>query len=310
MGNRKDRKRRREKHRIAKLKDAEPAPNPSPNSSNYLTLGSQKEKRLIHSIHPVSPIFHTFQSMISKAYIHEYGNGKMEPEHADLKETLEARGILCELFTTKRLLRSQLVIDDQTLVAGDNPTMMNVFKQLGINWVNDSYPESLRKYLNRNVWESSIRKLLMESHEREVANVFIKPKSKAKLFPGFVINSSTDLCLLDGIAKDTDLYCSSVVNWISEFRIFVIKSKIVGIKNYAGNNDLKLNIEVVESAISDFDKSNQRTDAYGIDFGILEDGTMALIEWNDGFALGSYGLEKEIYTELILTRWDELLRTR
>jgi hypothetical protein len=143
-----------------------------------------------------------------------------------------------------------------------------------------------------------------------VANVFVKPKSKAKLFTGFVINSNTGLYQLDGIAKNTDLYCSSVVNWLSEYRVFVTKSKIVGVKNYAGDEGLLLNMEVVESAIRDFDQSNQRTDAYGIDFGILEDGTTALIEWNDGFALGSYGLEKEIYTELILTRWYELLRTR
>jgi hypothetical protein len=40
----------------------------------------------------------------------------------------------------------------------------------------------------------------------------------------------------------------------------------------------------------------------------LDDGNTALIEWNDGFALGSYGLEKEIYTELILTRWEEILK--
>lgn len=248
--------------------------------------------------------------MISKAYIHEYGNNRVEPEHLDIKETLEARGIACELFTTKRLMRNQIALDNQTLVVGDNPTMMTVFKRLGINWTNDSYPESLRKYLNRTIWESSVRNLLLESHRNEIANIFVKPKSKAKLFTGFVINSNTGLYQLDGIAKNTDLYCSSVVNWLSEYRVFVAKSKIVGIKNYAGDDSLLLNMEVVESAIRDFDQSNQRTDAYGIDFGILEDGTTALIEWNDGFALGSYGLEKEIYTELILARWHELLRTR
>lgn len=246
--------------------------------------------------------------MILKAYIHEYGNGKIEPEHLDIKQTLETKGIECQLFTTKRLMRNQIVVDKQTLVVGDNPTMLTVFKRLGINWINDSYPESVRKYLNRNVWESSIRKLLLKSHGNDVVNVFVKPKSKAKLFTGFIINSSTDLCRLEGFAKDTDLYCSSVVNWISEYRVFVIKSKIVGVKNYDGDESLKLDMEVVKNAINDLEKSNQRTDAYGIDFGILDDGTTALIEWNDGFALGSYGLEKEIYTELILTRWNEILK--
>lgn len=234
----------------------------------------------------------------------------MEPEHMDIKEILEARGIECKLFTTKRLMRNQLLIDDTTLVVGDNPTMMNVFKLLGINWTNDSYPQSLRKYLNRNVWESSIRNLLLRSHENDIGNIFVKPKSKAKLFTGFVINSNRDLYRLHGIAKDTDLYCSSVVNWLSEYRVFVNKSRIVGVRNYDGDKALTLNMEVVENAIYDFEKSNQRTDAYGIDFGVLDDGRTALIEWNDGFALGSYGLEKEIYTQLILTRWKEIVNER
>jgi hypothetical protein len=33
---------------------------------------------------------------------------------------------------------------------------------------------------------------------------------------------------------------------------------------------------------------------------------MALVEWNDGFSLGSYGLEGGLYTDLILARWCEL----
>ncbi|MFN8282012.1 MAG: hypothetical protein U0U67_02295 [Chitinophagales bacterium] len=126
--------------------------------------------------------------MILKAYIHEYGNNKIEAEHLDIKEILESRGIDCQLFTTKRLLRNQLIIDDQTVVIGDNPTMLIVFRRLGIHWMNDSYPASLRKYLKRNVWENSIRKLLIETHNNEINSVFIKPKSKAKLFTGFVVN--------------------------------------------------------------------------------------------------------------------------
>ena len=48
--------------------------------------------------------------------------------------------------------------------------------------------------------------------------------------------------------------------------------------------------------------------AYGIDFGILKNGDTALIEWNDGFALGAYELDKEVYTDLILSRWKEIMK--
>jgi hypothetical protein len=248
--------------------------------------------------------------MITKAYIHEYGNSKIEPEHMDVKQVLESRGIPCELFTTKRLVRNQLPIDSETLVVGDNPTILLVLKKLGIHWVNDSYPASLRLYLKRTIWESTIRKLLIESNHREISHLFVKPKSKAKLFTGFVIASNDDLYFLDRFSGDTDIYCSSVVNWFSEFRVFVIRSKIVGIKCYAGDEGLTLNMEFVENAVRAFENSDQRTNAYGIDFGILENGETALIEWNDGFALGSYDLEKEVYTKLILARWEEIMKNR
>jgi hypothetical protein len=39
--------------------------------------------------------------MISHAYIHEYGNGKLEPEHLDIKLVLESRNIPLTLFTQK-----------------------------------------------------------------------------------------------------------------------------------------------------------------------------------------------------------------
>lgn len=232
----------------------------------------------------------------------------MEPEHSDVKEILESRGIACQLFTTKRLLRNQLLLDNTTLVVGDHPTMLHVFKRLGIVLTNDSYPESLRKYLKRTVWESNIRKLLTASHGNEISNLFVKPKSKAKLFTGFVIQSNLDLYRLDGIGKETELYCAPGVLWLSEYRVFVNKSGIVGVKHYAGDPNVALDMQFVQNAITDFEQSNQRTDGYGIDFGVLEDGTTALVEWNDGFALGSYGLDKEVYTDLILSRWNELIQ--
>lgn len=245
--------------------------------------------------------------MIKKAYIQSYSANKIEPEFLGVKEILESRGIECVLFSSKQLLRNQITIDKQTLVVGDNPTMSFVFKKLGMDCVNDSYPLSLRKSLKRNVWETTVRKLQTETQYRELPEFFVKPKSKAKLFTGFVVRSSYDLNTLFSIGKSTELYCSAVVEWLSEFRVFVVNSKIVGMKNYSGNPDILPDMEFVENTIRDFENSEERTAAYGIDFGILKDGDTALIEWNDGYALGSYGLEKEIYTELIFSRWEELM---
>lgn len=248
--------------------------------------------------------------MITKAYIHEYGNGKLEPEHSDVKEVLESRNIDCELFTLKRLHRNQLILDENTLVVADNPTIESVFKKIGYHKSHTSYPICLRKYLKRRIWETTLRKLLIESKSKDISNLFIKPKNKAKLFTGFVINSNDDLYQLDSISINTEVFCSSVVEWASEFRVFVSNAKIVGIKNYDGNPELTPNIDEIENAILDFEKSDESTNGYSLDFGVLTNGETALIEWNDGYALGSYGLEKETYTDLILNRWNEILEKR
>lgn len=245
--------------------------------------------------------------MITKAYIHEYGNGKMEPEHLDVKTELEGRGIECELFTTKRLSRDQLTFNNSTLVVGDHPTIQTVFKRIGYSSSGDCYPKSLHSYLNREIWGSDLNKLLSSASNKEISNVFVKPKDRAKLFTGFVVNSSADLLTLELLPKQTKLYCSQVVDWTSEQRVFVNKSKIVGVKVYEGDHNSELDLTVVERAILDIENSSDRTNAYSLDFGILENGKSTLIEWNDGFAIGSYGLDKTIYTDFLISRWMEIL---
>ena len=49
--------------------------------------------------------------------------------------------------------------------------------------------------------------------------------------------------------------------------------------------------------------------AYAIDFGVTDDGRTLLIEVNDGYALGSYGLFYPDYSKLLSARWAELTNT-
>lgn len=74
-----------------------------------------------------------------------------------------------------------------------------------------------------------------------------------------------------------------------------------------GNDSISLNLTEVEEAICRFEAASERTNGYGIDFGVLQNGETALIEWNDGYALGSYGIDDELYTDLIIARWEEMM---
>jgi hypothetical protein len=136
---------------------------------------------------------------------------------------------------------------------------------------------------------------------------FVKPKTNTKLFTGFVLESDVDFFQLLNLPGKTELYCSQVVNWISEYRIFVSSGKIVGLKNYSGEDSNNLDLNFVQNAINTLEESPEKTKAYTLDFGILSDGETTLIEWNDAFAIGSYNLNSEIYTDFLLERWKEIL---
>jgi len=246
--------------------------------------------------------------MIKEAFIQEYGNGKIEPEHKDILAVLEANTIPVKFFTQKILDRKQLKLDKNTLVVGETHIVLKALSYLGITKPPpNSYPICLQQFLKRKIWESTVRELVYNlRHDMFESGVFAKPKSDAKKFTGCVLNSLSDLYKLQNASLNTSIYCSELVEWKSEYRVFVVNSKIVGIKNYAGSNEISLDISLVEEAIQIFGKTDERTIAYGIDFGIMKNNETALIEWNDGYSLGSYGLEKEIYTDLIIKRWEEL----
>lgn len=245
--------------------------------------------------------------MIKKAYIHEYGNGKMEEEHSQVKTVLEQRGIEVQLFTSKRLQRNQLQFDKNTLVIGNHPTIQTTFKRTKYSGpLTECYPLSLRNFLKRQIRESTVGRLLNQSRTQVIESLFVKPKSNSKAFTGFIIESNEQLIELESFSKSLELYCSELVEWQSEYRVFVNKGVIQGIQHYEGNPDISIDLEVVEKAIQKFEESTERTNGYGIDFGVLKNGETALVEWNDGFALGAYGLDKELYTDLLISRWMEI----
>jgi hypothetical protein len=93
---------------------------------------------------------------------------------------------------------------------------------------------------------------------------------------------------------------------LSEYRVFVIRGNIVGTKHYAGDSSIDVDESIVNQAIELLEQSSQKTAAYAADFGVLATGQTAVVEWNDGYSLGSYGLDRAIYTDLLITRWCEL----
>ena len=211
-------------------------------------------------------------------------------------------------FYKKHLLQNKIKITKTDFIAGEIPVMFNAMKKLGIDYHHDDYPEVLKKYLHRRIWETKLGYMKDKAFNGELSvSVFIKPKDKLKKFTGFVLNSMDDWFLTDGAGDGTNIICSEPVKWITEYRIPVIHNMPMDYCNYFGNPDIMPARYVVNAMIHDWAQADAPS-AYCLDVGVLDNGETALIEVNDAFSCGSYTMSSKTYGDLLTTRWNELLK--
>lgn len=163
------------------------------------------------------------------------------------------------------------------------------------------YPESLAPYYGRKLWKSTLRKLIND----DAFGVFIKPVEN-KLFTGKLVRSFRDLISIGHQQDDVNIWCSEPLDIVTECRCFVRNGDIVDIRNYKGSWKSRPDIRVIEAAVSDF---TEALDGYAIDLGITRSGKTVVIEVNDGYALGSYGLFSIDYCKLLNARWTQIVGT-
>lgn len=185
------------------------------------------------------------------------------------------------------------------VVAGIS-TFKKAVEQVGIVCPNEvDYPPELEEFYGRKMWSDNLKNVYMGQDKWPI---FVKPK-KQKLFTGKYIKSTRDVIGL-GADENVEVWCSEPVDFISEWRCFVRYGQILDVRNYKGDWSILPNKAIVERAIKEY---TSQTAGYGIDFGITKDGRTLVVEVNDGFSLGSYGLAPIKYSQLLTARWYELM---
>lgn len=211
-------------------------------------------------------------------------------------------------FYKKHLLQNKIKITKDDFIAGEIPVMFNAMKKLGIDYKHDDYPDPLKKYLHRRIWETKLGYMQDKAFNDYLMDpVFIKPKDKLKKFTGFVLNSRDDWMLTQGASAGTNIVCSEPVKWITEYRVPVVNNVPLDYCNYFGNPDIMVSRVTVNEMVRDWAKAGAPS-AYCLDVGILDTGETALIEINDAFSCGSYSMSSETYSKLLITRWNELVK--
>ncbi len=83
-----------------------------------------------------------------------------------------------------------------------------------------------------------------------------------------------------------------------------MRGKVINVASYKGNPLVFPDPQVVADAINAFQAAPV---GYAMDWAVDGSGRTILVEVNDGFSLGNYGVPGHLYTALIECRWRELM---
>lgn len=125
-------------------------------------------------------------------------------------------------------------IEDATLtstdiVCGNIGVVQNALKKIGVSLPAPiDIPDELFSFCKRKIYNSTIQ----EIHRTGKWPVFIKPKNIHKLFNGHVISHERDLIYTSTIPDDCEVIVSEVLNFQTEYRVFVLDEKMLGARCY------------------------------------------------------------------------------
>jgi hypothetical protein len=198
------------------------------------------------------------------------------PEDEAIRFYCDKHGIdLMEVQYSKKLTPTIL---EGYVPCGSIPWMAQI---LG-NITPDYYPEYLKDYLNRKVWETDKWPLGKK--------VFIKPADAHKRFNGFITYGTYRK------KKRGPYWCSDIVHFENEWRYYVAHGKVVVAEWYKGG-------EKEKPEAPSIDHIGLSEDLFAtLDFGTV-DGKLTLVESHEPLAAGWYGTDHDKYAEWLAAGW-------
>jgi hypothetical protein len=200
----------------------------------------------------------------------------------------------------------EVPVSPWNIVVGFIETTNKYFEKLGLPSKQAiNIPEELIAFTGRKIFKGHLFDL---EYMEGKWPLFIKPDGKAKEFiAGVVRDKKTADLYFNDLDRYTKILCSEVVEFVSEYRTYIINGTIKGIKHYIGDYFIFPDPQRVKDMVMSYKDAPA---GYSLDVGITKNGETLLVECNDGWSLGNYGLEDTIYANLLATRWRELMKER
>lgn len=187
-----------------------------------------------------------------------------------------------------------------------------IFKKFGVIPNMPDYPSEFEQFFGRKIWHDTIDSISCDEAKWSAGN-FVKPVQD-KVFTGKVIRSLADLIGCGKCGENYEVLVSEPLNIKAEWRCFLMYGQIADIKPYGQMLGMSeesyfyhYDTNVVKEMLKTFQNWKECPAACSMDICVTEDARTLLVEFNDAYALGAYGLSSITYAKLISARWSQLL---
>lgn len=208
-------------------------------------------------------------------------------------------------------LKHQAVTEPLPLVVGSVEFVREALGHFGIVEPDPmDYDNRIKDLLNRHIELMSVGRALSR-----VVRFFVKP-CKGRAFTGFIRDPldeyeySHDFEQFNkflALPGDEKVWVSEVVNFVAEWRVYVLKGKVLAVCRYDANEEeFEPCQQFIQECVSRFDG-----ETLAIDVGLDDYGQFSIVEINDAWAIGFYkGISERDYFSFLLARWEEILKSK
>lgn len=235
-------------------------------------------------------------SGFSLALVQNVGEAPNVKVYNLVSRLLEDRGLTVHRFQRFQDTR----ITEHCIFLGGVEESTLALEQMGVFDVERlplDYPECLRGFLCRDVWKSC-------DVRSETYPLFIKPVGrKTAGQSGHVFHKAPTEKYVQG-----EYWCSRVIHFGNEFRVYVAKGAIVSIRCYVDwrSERVKMQPAEIDTVLAAIQAYEGAPAAYALDFGHTARG-LALVEVTEGYSLGAYDTPPKVFLCFLLLRWRQLL---
>lgn len=250
-----------------------------------------------------------------KAFILTDKDGQIrDRDMLDLYDGFLYHNIKTQFYTQDQMFLNKDLITKDDLVLGHINMCRAALKHLDVKEpLSIDYPSQLDFYLGRSVKRMEsyrFKNLLLENEQVGLGNTYFVKPVKNKIFTGFTCSTLQEYqSKTHGSGSAEWVYVSSFVNFEDEYRVYVYNTDVVEVHQYYAKHwktKVPVDMDTVQFMVGKL-KEAKMPRFYSIDVGVDNRGRTLLVECNDGYALGNYGLAPCDYAKMSMERWQEIV---